>query len=137
MRGMSTLAASAVLLLKPTAEALSVPENEYVGCFKDSRKDRVMSNILVDDKQMSAAFCRNHCEGKGALFYGTQVCGCTRWILEQQAYRPAVCVLHFPLVVGPMNDGRCREKKFRLLSSCAPTILTCQFYCAPVKLVAA
>lgn len=75
MRGVSTLAASTVLLLliMPTAEALSVPENEYIGCFKDSRKDRVMSNILQDDTQMNAAFCREHCEGKGALFYGTQV----------------------------------------------------------------
>lgn len=149
MRGVSTLAAaavSAVLLLMPTTAALSVPENEYIGCFKDSRADRVMSNILADDSKMNAAFCREHCEGKGALFYGTQV----RGSLLPNRIVPSL----FPSLLSPISPighglfypilthfgqrplAWTAEGRLNLVSSCGAARKTCLSLWRPDNIVA-
>lgn len=43
---------------------------EYVGCFADTAKDRVMIGKLVRDN-VTAALCRAYCTG--FMYYGTQV----------------------------------------------------------------
>ena len=52
----------------------STGDAEYIGCFKDDKEDRVMAHKIFDDENMSAAYCRDHCADKDALYYGTQVC---------------------------------------------------------------
>lgn len=46
---------------------------EYVGCYRDTDEERVMTDMLVDEN-MTTAICRSHCEGTGAEYYATQVC---------------------------------------------------------------
>lgn len=46
---------------------------EYVGCFADSKHDRVMFNMMVS-QNMTETVCRDHCVNiPGTLYYATQV----------------------------------------------------------------
>ena len=56
------------------ATPLSNPNEEYIGCFKDDKNDRVMTHKIFDDGGMTTAHCREHCADKNAPYYGTQVC---------------------------------------------------------------
>lgn len=47
-------------------------DSEYVGCFADSKSDRIMDHMMIDEK-MTAEHCRENCMRKGTNFYGTQV----------------------------------------------------------------
>lgn len=62
-------------LLRPDlyqiAPADTPTSDEYVGCFGDT-KARVMTDMLVEN-DMTPTKCRAHCEGTGALYFGTQV----------------------------------------------------------------
>lgn len=43
-----------------------------MGCYGDEKEDRVMGNLYAT-ADMTEGVCRTHCEGKGAMYYGTQV----------------------------------------------------------------
>lgn len=48
---------------------------EYVGCFRDRKADRVLRHRMTAD-DMSDVVCREHCVKKDALYYATQVLLC-------------------------------------------------------------
>lgn len=41
-------------------------------CYADSKDDRVMGDFFVLSN-MTQSLCREHCEGKNAMYYATQV----------------------------------------------------------------
>ncbi|CAM9537598.1 unnamed protein product [Sphacelaria rigidula] len=62
--------------------------NSYteVGCFKDSKQDRILGHKLTDDENMNAQFCFDYCLSLGAPYFGTQFgveCWCaTEMVVE-------------------------------------------------------
>lgn len=48
---------------------------EYMECYADMKGDRVMGHKITTD-DMTPAVCREHCMGKDAMYYGTQVSVC-------------------------------------------------------------
>jgi len=46
--------------------------SEYVGCFRDTRDDRVMTDKTTSNG-MDPVLCREYCVDRDALYYGTQV----------------------------------------------------------------
>lgn len=48
---------------------------EYMECYADMKSDRVMGHKTTTD-DMTPAVCREHCMGKDAMYYGTQVSVC-------------------------------------------------------------
>ncbi|CAN0423325.1 unnamed protein product, partial [Hapterophycus canaliculatus] len=69
-------------------------EDEYVGCFADTRQ-RVMTDMLVDN-DMTPDLCRSHCEDNGASYYATQYanecfCGYSNEGSDYEIYGPATC----------------------------------------------
>lgn len=56
----------------PTAHGASNPAKRYVGCYANSEDDSVMGE-MIERVDMTPSICREHCEGTGSLFYGTQV----------------------------------------------------------------
>lgn len=58
---------------------LEVPEaptdnSEYLGCYRDTRDDRVMTDKTASNG-MDPVLCREYCVDRDALYYGTQVKG--------------------------------------------------------------
>lgn len=58
---------------------LSLPEPpladeypEYLGCYADDKQDRVMTHKIALET-MTPTRCREHCQDKDAMYYGTQV----------------------------------------------------------------
>lgn len=51
---------------------VSIKINRYLECYADSKGDRVMGHMVSSD-DMTPAVCREHCEAKDAMYYGTQV----------------------------------------------------------------
>ncbi len=76
-----------------------------MGCFGDDQDDRVMSHTIADEEMMTAAYCRDHCKGEDALFYGTQVCACVVLRARSNVSCLPVRFVSFSLVYLP--DLRC------------------------------
>ncbi|CAM9258580.1 unnamed protein product [Ectocarpus sp. 4 AP-2014] len=69
-------------LLAPQTGAQPASGNEYtyVGCFKDTKEDRILGDQLTSSQEMTTEFCYNYCVGLGALWMATQYaieCWCT------------------------------------------------------------
>lgn len=47
-------------------------DSEYMGCYRDMTDRRLMTDMIWDES-MTPSLCRQHCEGTGAMYYGTQV----------------------------------------------------------------
>lgn len=45
---------------------------EYMDCYADKKKDRIMSDELFTE-DMTPAVCRAHCLKSGHMYYATQV----------------------------------------------------------------
>lgn len=47
-------------------------DDEYIDCYADDKKNRIMKRVMVD-KAMTSSMCREKCVGTGAAAYATQV----------------------------------------------------------------
>ncbi|CAM9643375.1 unnamed protein product, partial [Sphacelaria rigidula] len=69
---------------------------EYVGCFADSKHDRVMFNMMVS-QNMTETVCRDHCVNiPGTLYYATQYgtecfCGHSSNPVDYEIHGTGVC----------------------------------------------
>ncbi|CAN0468079.1 unnamed protein product [Ectocarpus sp. 12 AP-2014] len=62
------------------AQPASGNEYTYVGCFEDTKEDRILRDQLTNSQEMTTEFCYNYCVGLGALWMATQYaieCWCT------------------------------------------------------------
>ncbi|CAN0061331.1 unnamed protein product [Ectocarpus sp. 6 AP-2014] len=62
------------------AQPASGDEYTYVGCFKDTKEDRILGDQLTNGQEMTTEFCYNYCIDLGALWMATQYaieCWCT------------------------------------------------------------
>ncbi|CAM9840308.1 unnamed protein product, partial [Ectocarpus sp. 8 AP-2014] len=61
----------------------------YVGCFKDSRQDRILGDQLTNSQEMTTEFCYDYCITKDATLMATQYaieCWCTSEPEDQVDY---------------------------------------------------
>ncbi|CAB1100464.1 unnamed protein product [Ectocarpus sp. CCAP 1310/34] len=70
-------------------------DEEYVGCYADSKGDRVLFDMISSDN-MTAGVCREHCADKDAPYYGTQFssecwCGTSDDEADYERHGEGVC----------------------------------------------
>ncbi|CAM9814742.1 unnamed protein product, partial [Sphacelaria rigidula] len=56
----------------PGLEPCGIEEAVDLGCFRDSRRDRLLARGLLNNRHMTPDLCKEHCVGKYASFYAVQ-----------------------------------------------------------------